>query len=350
MTMLKKNNPLLLLGALALCSLFAAPTRAWQTPTTPQISSTQLQPASATSTMAEVKEEPRASSDESYRIGPGDVLNIVVSKQTDYSREGVRVDNNGMIQIPRDDREVRAACKTPREVATEIKDRYKRYLRNPYVYVEIKEFQSQPVAVIGAVNTAGRFQLQRRVRLLELLTLANGPSEHAGSTVQIIRAADGAMCDSPSAGETANTGELLAYNLKNTLAGNEDSNPYVRQGDIVRLPEAEQAFIVGAIKTPAPIQLKETITLTEAIARSGGLLPEANGEKIRITRHVNGASTKTELTANLNEIHRRKQEDIVIQPNDIIDVPGASGTKKFLGELMKTIVPRITSYPLGVIR
>jgi hypothetical protein len=52
----------------------------------------------------------------------------------------------------------------------------------------------------------------------------------------------------------------------------------------------------------------------------------------------------------LNEIHRRKQEDIVIQPNDIIDVPGASGTKKFLGELMKTIVPRMTSYPIGIIR
>jgi len=323
-----------------MCALFASETSA-QPP---------VVRATPAPTIEIPNEEHTGTSDGSYRIGPGDVLDIVVSKQVDYSREAVRVGNNGMIQIPRDDLELRAACKTAREVATEIKGRYSRYLRNPYVYVHVREFHSQPVAVIGAVTTPGRFQLQRRIRLLELLTMVNGPTPSASGTVQIIRTADGAMCDTTSTDGQANMGDsLIAYNLKNTLTANESANPYLRPGDIVRLPEADQAFIVGAIKSPAPIVLKEPITLSEAIARSGGLLPDANGEKIRIVRHVPGAAAKTELVASLKAISRRQQEDIVLQANDIVEVPGPSGTKRFFGGLLKTIVPSIARLPLGIV-
>ena len=327
--MRNKNNPLFLAGALCLCTLFAAEARAWQIPA----------PPGSTDTPAQTPQEPAKAvvNDESYRIGPGDILDISVSKHEDYSRLGVRVGNNGMIQIPRDENELLAACKTARELADEIKVRYGRYLRNPFVYVQVKEFQSQPVAVIGAVNAPGRFQLQRRIRLLELLTMVNGPSANASGTVQIIRTSDGAMCDSSAANRTTEDGEsLIAYDLKSTLAANSEANPYLRPGDIVRVPEAEQAYIVGSIKTPAPIALKEPVTLSEAIARSGGLLPDANGEKIRIVRHVPGAGAKTELMASLKAISRRQQEDIVLQPNDIVDVPGPSGTKKFFGSLVQT--------------
>lgn len=290
--------------------------------------------------------------DESYRIGPGDVLDVVVSKQPDYSRSGVRVDNNGMIQIPRDDIELKAACKTVREIANEIKDRYRRYLRNPYVYVEVKEFQSQPVAVIGAVNTPGRFQLQRRVKLLELLTFVNGPSERAGGSIQIIRTSQGALCDPTpiDSTETAGGDSLIAYNLKDTLKAEEDANPYVRPGDIIRISDAEQAYIIGAVKTSAPVLLKEPVTLSDAIARAGGLAPGANSEKIRIVRQVNGTTTKTEIIANLKAINKRQKEDILLQANDIIDVPGPSGAKRFLDGLIRTIAPGLSSYPLAVIR
>lgn len=290
--------------------------------------------------------------DESYRIGPGDVLSIVVSKQPDYSRGGVRVDNNGMIQIPRDDRELNAACKTVKELANDVKERYTRYLRNPYVYVEVSTFTSQPVSVIGAVLSPGRFQLQRRVRLLELLTLVNGPSDRAGGSIQIIRSPQGASCDfQPSdSAEKPTNDTLIAYKLKETLEAQELANPYVRPGDIIRVADADQAYMIGAVRNPAPIILKEPLTLSDAIARSGGLAPDANSEKIRIVRQVNGTSAKTEIIANLKAINKRQTEDILLQANDVIDVPGASGAKKFLGDLVKTLVPRLTTYPLQVIR
>jgi len=290
--------------------------------------------------------------DESYRIGPGDVLDIVVSKHQDYSRVGVRVDNNGMIQISRDDRELKAACKTVKDLANEVKERYAKYLRNPYVYVEVSAFNSQPVAVIGAVNAPGRFQLQRRVKLLELLTFVNGPSDRAGGSIQIIRSAQGALCDAPGpdSSETPAEDILIAYRLNETLVALEQANPYVRSGDIVRVTDADQAYIIGAVRNASPITLKEPLTLSEAIVRAGGLAPDANSEKIRIVRHVNGTSAKTQIVANLKTINKRQSEDILLQANDVIEVPGAQGAKKFLGGLMKTLVPRMVSYPLGIVR
>ncbi len=303
------------------------------------------------SPQARVTEDIAAATDESYRIGPGDVLDIFVSKQPDYSRTGVRVDNSGMIQLSRDDRELFAACKTVKELASEVKERYTRYLRNPYVYVEVKEFHSQPVAVIGAVHSPGRFQLQRRVRLLELLTYVNGPNDRAGATIQIIRSPHGAMCDSPASDPAEKPSEeaLIAYNLKQTLAAEESANPYVRPGDIIRVADSDQAYLIGAVKNPSPIFLKEPLTLSEAIARSGGLAPGANSEKISIVRHVPGSSAKTEIIANLKAINRRQAEDVVLQANDVIEVPGTTGTKKFLGDLMRSVVPRMAAYPVRII-
>jgi polysaccharide export outer membrane protein len=285
--------------------------------------------------------------DESYRIGPGDVIDITVLKQADYSRLGVRVDNNGMIQIPRIEEDLQAACKTARELANDIKAKYRDYLRSPSIYVQVKEYNSQPVAVIGAVNAPGRFQLQRRVRLLELLTFVNGPSDHASGTIHIIHSGEGAVCeaalDNPGS-------ELVSYNLKDTLQAEELSNPFLRPGDIVRLPEADQAYIVGNVKNTNPIVLREPVTLSQAIARAGGLLPDADSEKIRIYRQANGSLNKTELTANLKAINKHKADDIFLQPNDIVDVPGPSGARKFLNGLWQRVMPSITSYPLGVIR
>ena len=302
-------------------------------------------------TQSRVDDQVSAATDESYRIGPGDVLDILVSKQPDYSRPGVRVDNNGMIQISRDDRELYAACKTVKEVAKEVRERYTKYLRNPYVYVEVKEFHSQPVAVIGAVNAPGRFQLQRRVKLLELLTYVNGPSDRAGATIQIIRSPQGAMCDSPASESAEKPKEeaLIAYKLKETLAADEAANPYVRPGDIIRVADSDQAYLIGALRNPSPVILKEPLTLSEAIARAGGLAPGANSEKISIVRHLPGSSARTEIFANLKAINRRQAEDVLLQPNDVVEVYGASGAKKFLGDLMRSVVPRMAAYPVRII-
>src|SRR3989440_11622695 len=135
-----------------------------------------------------------AQTSERYRIGVGDVLEVRVYNRPQLSRDAVRVEGNGMIRMPLVDGDIQAACKTEGELAKEISTRYARYYRNLPVDVFIKEYHAREVALIGAVNDQGRFQMQRHIRLLELLTFAKGPSDKAGQTINIIRSPQSEMC------------------------------------------------------------------------------------------------------------------------------------------------------------
>src|SRR4029078_11892268 len=95
-------------------------------------------------------------------------------------------EGSGMIRMPLIDTEIQAACKTEGELAKEITTRYTKFYRNPQVDVFIKEYHSKQVAIIGAVNEQSRFELQRRIRLLDLLTYAKGQYAKDDQTVNIV--------------------------------------------------------------------------------------------------------------------------------------------------------------------
>src|ERR1041385_1106938 len=115
--------------------------------------------------------------DDRYRMGPGDVIDVTVFGKPQFSRQGVKIDARGMMRMPLVKQEIMAACRTEDELAAQITDLLKEFIREPQVIVQIKEYLAEPVAVIGSVHTPSRFQLQRRVRLLEMLTLVNGPAD-----------------------------------------------------------------------------------------------------------------------------------------------------------------------------
>src|SRR5213080_13263 len=138
--------------------------------------------------------ESSSQSGDRYRIGPGDLLDIRIYNRPQLSRDAVRVEGNGMIRMPLIEGDIQAACKTEGELAKEISTRYARYYRNLPVDVFIKEYHAREVALIGAVNEQGRYQMQRHIRLLELLTFAKGPSEKAGQTINIVRGPRTDMC------------------------------------------------------------------------------------------------------------------------------------------------------------
>jgi polysaccharide export outer membrane protein len=289
--------------------------------------------------------------DDRYRIGPGDVLDVRVFNKPLLSREAVRVNGNGMIRMPLIDDDILAACRTEGELAKEIARRYLKYQRNPQVDVFVKEYQSQPVAVIGAVNQPTQFKLQRRVKLLELIAYANGPAlEKAGRNVNVVHnVSTNFSCR--AAGQTDDDPiktSLDSYKLKNTLAGDEQSNPYVQAGDIIIIPEADQAFIVGNVIKPTTIPLRDPVTLTQAIAMAGGTQPDTKRDKIRIVRQEPGSLEKKELFVDLRAVEKRQAADIVLQANDIIDVPTNSG-KRLLKSFVGAVVPAIGQLPTRVV-
>lgn len=286
---------------------------------------------------------------EHYRIGPGDVLEIRLYKLPELSRDAMRVGENGTIRMPLINEDIRAACRSERELAIEITARYRTYMTNPQVDVFIKEYNSRPVAVIGAVNTPGRFQLQRRIRLLDLLSFAGGPAERAGGNIQLVHTAAPLTCESDNLSRhSGNASAMDVFRLNDTLRGDTRANPYVRAGDIITVLESPQVHVVGNVVRPTSLSLKEKITLSQAIAMAGGLLPDTKKDQIRITRQHQG-SNRQEIVVDLKAVASRKARDIELQANDIVEVPTAGG-KRFLRRLIGDVVPSAARLPLYVVR
>jgi polysaccharide export outer membrane protein len=291
-------------------------------------------------------------SDNQYRIGVGDQLTIQVFNRAQLSREE-RVDGSGMIRMPLIEEDIRAACRTENELAEEIARQYREreLLKSPSVYVGVKDFQSQPVAVIGSVNSPGKFMLQRRVRLRELLMLhAGGPSVGAGPKIQILATVPMARCEATPAGDPRDArteGSVTAYDLADLLAGKDSSNPYVHQGDIINIPAAEQAFIVGNVAHPSPIPIAGSVTLARALAVAGGILANSKKDKIRITRETSEPGVTKEILVDLNNSDRSQGQDFALRPGDIVEVGTKSGA---LQTILKQMVPMAIGLPIQIIR
>ena len=308
----------------------------------------QQAPASASQAPSPSDEEP---SGDAYRIGAGDVLEITVTtgsgRSPQLSAENLQVNEKGSIQVF--DGVVSAACLTTGELASALKTRYLQYKREPLsVVVNVKEYRSQLVAVIGAVKAPGRFEMRRPIRLLELLALyAGGPSEVSDGRIEVVHTQN-SVCTGPEArAEMAMAS--ASYKWDDTRLGKDESNPYVRPGDVISLADAPQVFVVGNVREPKNIPLKERVTLTTALAMAGGTLESTKSDKIRIERQKPGGISKDVLIVDLNAIKKQQAADVELMPGDIVEVPSSTG-RKILRGLIGSIVPITSQGTVRVIR
>lgn len=282
-------------------------------------------------------------SNEKYRIGFQDTLEITVLRHPELSLT-VNVSPNGTILMPRIDKPIVAVCKTENELKANLETLYRTYLKNPFVNVRTVDQRSQPFAVIGAVEKPGSFNLNRKVRLLEALAFAGGPKvEKAGANVQVARVGNLFGCvDKQAENEEV---AFVSYKIKDVMEGKE--NPWMQPGDIVSVLEVEQAFVVGNVKEPTKVPLKEPVTLTQAIAFAGGLAPEAKTNNVKIQRQQSGSTLKVETVYNLKDITSKKIPDPVLQANDIVEVP-KDGVKSARNGILKALTNGIPGLFYGL--
>jgi len=286
----------------------------------------------------------KSDKNEKYRIGLQDTLEIQVFRNSRLELEQkVNVSNDGTISLPRINGKITAVCKTEQELAESLIGYFKTYLKNPYVNVRATDQKSQPVAVVGAVEKPNVFFLNRKVRLLEVLALAGGPDvANAGSKIQIARMGNLTSCRDSKETETNDEEvEFVGYNLNEVLKGRE--NPWMQPGDIVSVLVAEEAFVVGNVVKPSKIVLRDSRTLTQAIADAGGLNATAKTDKVIIQRSEPNSNTKSELVFNLKEIRTGKVPDPELQANDVVVVgnDNLKTARNSLISIFKSTVPFI---------
>jgi protein involved in polysaccharide export with SLBB domain len=182
------------------------------------------------------------------------------------------------------------------------------------------ESQRKCVAVLGAVNMPGRFELKRQTRLLEALMFAGGYTVNAGLLVQVT--STGAKCAEEARAASMSSGpetKVRIYRISDINTNDETRNPYLEAGDIIVVNEADCVYITGAVVQPRQMPLKGRVTLTQAIAFAGGATRDAV-DRVTIIRQTKSSGERLELKVDLNKVRKKQAEDPVLQPNDIIEV------------------------------
>lgn len=274
-----------------------------------------------------------------YRVGAEDLLAIAFLDADKLNSEA-RVNGKGEIRLLLVG-DVPVAGLTPDEVAAKLARLYLKgdYLRNPQITVAVKEYRHQKVAVTGAVKKPDSYALIGPRTLLDVLGMAGGLSEEASEVAHIIRSAanlPASRADVPQQPATP-AREMIVVDMNRLLIeGVSELNLSVGNGDVVYIPFAQTAHVVGSVMKPGSVFLKDNMTVAKAVAMSGGLNPMFASSKATIVR-MDKNGERLAIPINLGKIFKGQAEDVALQENDIVFVP-ESATRRFMYDF-KSFLP-----------
>jgi polysaccharide export outer membrane protein len=153
------------------------------------------------------------SSEDGYRIGAGDVLQIVVWKEPEASVPTVVVRPDGMITVPLI-KEVEVVGLTPAELSKVLAEKLEKFIRDADVTVLARQINSRKVYLIGAVRKEGPLMLQGNMTVLQAITEAGGLNEYAKrKKIHILRTDGGAQSRFPFDYEAVIQGKNMEQNI-----------------------------------------------------------------------------------------------------------------------------------------
>jgi polysaccharide export outer membrane protein len=246
----------------------------------------------------------------SYRIGPKDLIDIKVFEVPELNVER-RVTDEGTISLPLVG-DVPAAGLTDDELADRLKVLLEsKYVQRASVSVQVKEFRSKPITLMGAVRQPGNLAFSGRWTLLEAISAAGGLADNHGDMVYVVRRAADGLTDQIA----IPVDDLI-------LRADPDANIPIFANDLINVPPRVNVtvFCLGQVNSPGAITFQSTdrITLLSTIARAGGLTDRAS-KKIQVKRR-DRAGKETQIDADYKRILAGKDPDIDLQPGDIVFV------------------------------
>lgn len=233
-----------------------------------------------------------------YRIGTGDVLRITVYSQPDLTTEA-RVSETGNITFPLIG-ELRLAGSTPAEAEAEIGRRLVKggLIHEPHVNVNVVQYRSQQVAVLGRVNRPGKFALEKPSRVTDVLAMAGGIAADGSDAITLTRSRDG---------------KIEQYEIDAVALFKPDgqrNNNLVQDGDVINVPRQSVFYIYGEVQRPGSFRLEQDMSIVQALSQAGGLTPRGTQRGIKIMRR-DGNGGMHELSVGLADL---------VRANDVIYV------------------------------
>jgi polysaccharide export outer membrane protein len=187
----------------------------------------------------------------------------------------------------------------------------------------VRSLDQGQVAILGAVERAGRFPLTQARRVADLLSLG-APTQDAGSLATLLR----------------DNGQNVEINLDTVLQDPQAATNFeLADGDTLVVSNAQRNVVVlGAVKTPGRFPLRKGDRFSDAVAAAGDMTPQADWQAARILRAggaVIGVSPLQALSSRTDALNPTLEE------GDSVIIDKAEIQVAVLGEVLKPAV-----YPL----
>jgi polysaccharide biosynthesis/export protein len=154
-----------------------------------------------------------------YRIGAGDVLQVIVFKEPDFSVPEITVQTDGRISLPFVD-EIKAGGLTPAELQASLTTALTPFIKDAEVSILVKKIQSQKVFVTGYVKKGGPVQLTGPTTVLEVLSEAGLDDFANKNKIYVLR-----------------KGEKLPFHYKDVVQGKHlEENILLQPNDTIVVP------------------------------------------------------------------------------------------------------------------
>jgi len=255
-------------------------------------------------------QEPAGVSSGGYRLGPRDLIAIKVFEVPELNVES-RITERGTVNLPLIG-DVAAEGLTAEEFEARLEELLEsRYVNRASVSIEIREFRSRPIVVMGAVKNPGNLAFPGRWTLFEALAAAGGLSGGHGDYVFVLRRAANGLTDQVS----VRVDDLM-------FKGDPRVNLPIYANDVINVPAPVEItiFCLGAVGAPGAQKFKSTekVTVLTVVSRAGGLSARAS-KKISIKKR-RGESLEQEVEVDYKRILAGKEPDLVLEDGDVLVV------------------------------
>lgn len=260
-----------------------------------------------------------------YRIGYNDLLEIIMWKGTKGVKEEILVRPDGKISFAFvEDLYVNGL--TPTRLDGILTNDLKKFIKRPKLDVIVKKHLSKTVTFVGEIYTnvtfrsgPGKYHLQGKTRLLEMLSKVGGPTQKANLRDVRVR---------------RKSGQAFTVNLYRTINyGDFSQDIILDDGDIVMIPaitkEANRVYVFGEVAKPGVYTFSGSeMHLLDAISQAGGVTIFS---KPASTKVVRGNITEPEiLAANLKTLVENgdRTQNVALLNGDLVYVP-----RSFVGDV-----------------
>ncbi len=336
-----------------------------QQPQSPRVSSPSPRQDTEPGKSARLGPDVIMSADEDYRLSVSDVIEVIIEDAPELSGN-YRINKSGNIPMKYLGT-MKVVDMTSEGVANQITEGLRgRYLKDPKVYVTVKQYNSRNFFIQGSVRSPGVYVIEGRPSLFKLISIAGGLTENHGSTAYIIRESkvDVEKLEKIRAGQPVESDkktissdlaraveevkgdntvvegetdyELITAHISGLFRGRFEQNLIIQPNDLVYVPPSDVFFVAGEVRAPGQFPLRDGTTLRQAISLAQGTYFKSDTKRGIIFRQDPLSGKLTEIAVDIGLVMSGKREDLLIMPNDVIMVPN-SAVKSVSGALLTAL-------------